>query len=244
MPDLGGDLLRDNLLIQTNVIDAARRAGVKKLLFLASSCIYPREAEQPICEDALLTGPLEPTVRSYAVAKIAGIEMCAAYRRQFGFDAIAVVPGNLYGDGDNFDPETSHVAAGIMRRLHEAKRAGVASLSLWGTGQALREFTHCDDLAGACLLLMRDYSDHGPVNVGSGEEVSIRSLADIIAGIVGYRGRIEWDTSKPDGAPRKRLDARRIRALGWRPEIGLKEGLASMYRWWLAQGEEVAGHAD
>jgi GDP-L-fucose synthase len=234
----GGDFIRDNLLIQTNVIDAAYRAGTRKLLFLASSCIYPKHATQPIAESSLLTGPLEPTNQPYAIAKIAGIEMCDAYRRQFGFDAISVMPSNIYGIGDNFDPQSSHVVAGMMRRVHEAKVAGAESVTLWGTGKPMRELTYCDDLAEACIFLMKNFSDEGAINVGSGEELSIRSLAEMIAKVVGYDGELRWDTRMPDGTPRKVMDHSRIRALGWRPGVPLAEGLRRTYEWWLANSLE------
>lgn len=230
----GGDFIRDNLLIQTNVIDAAYRTGTRKLLFLASSCIYPKHAEQPIVEGSLLTGPLEPTNEPYAVAKIAGIKMCDAYRRQFGFDAISAMPSNIYGVGDNFDPENSHVVAGMMRRLHEAKVTNAQAVTLWGTGAPLRELTYCDDLAEACVFLMQTFSDEGPVNVGSGEELSIRLLAEQMAKVVGYQGEIRWNTKMPDGTPRKIMDQSRIRSLGWYPKIPLAEGLRRTYEWWLA----------
>jgi GDP-L-fucose synthase len=228
----GGDFIRDNLLIQTNVIDSAHRSGVKKLLFLGSSCIYPKHAEQPIREDSLLTGVLEPTNEPYAIAKIAGAKMCDAYRRQYGFDAITVMPSNIYGVGDNFDPQASHVVAGMMRRLHEAKEEGASSVTMWGTGSPLRELTYCDDLGRACMFLMCNHSAPGLINAGSGEEVSIKELAGIIADIVGFRGAIEWDSSKPDGTPRKLMDQSRIKDLGWQPEVKLREGLGRMYEWW------------
>ena len=239
----GGDFIRDNLLIQTNVIDAAYRSGVKKLVFLGSSCIYPRDAEQPIREDSLLTGPLEQTNEPYAVAKIAGVRMCDAYRRQYGFDAITVMPSNIYGEGDNFDPEGSHVVAGMMRRLHEAKLSGATTVTMWGTGSPLRELTYCDDLGDACLFLSRHYSDLGPINAGSGEEVSIKDLAGIIAEVVGYGGEVAWDASKPDGTPRKLMDQSRIKSLGWRPSTGLREGLRRMYDWWLGQPAQIPREA-
>jgi GDP-L-fucose synthase len=228
----GGDFIRDNLLIQTNVIDSAHRSGVKKLVFLGSSCIYPKHAEQPIREDSLLTGVLEATNEPYAIAKIAGAKMCDAYRRQFGFDAITVMPSNIYGIGDNFDPQASHVVAGMMRRLHEAKEAGAPSVTMWGTGSPLRELTYCDDLGRACVFLMLNHSAPGLINAGSGEEVSIKQLAGIIAEVVGFEGTIEWDSSKPDGTPRKLMDQSRIKSLGWEPEVKLAEGLRRMYAWW------------
>lgn len=230
----GADFIRDNLLIQTNVIDAAYRTGTRKLLFLASSCIYPKHAPQPIAESSLLTGPLEPTNRPYAIAKIAGTAMCDAYRRQFGFNAISVMPSNIYGIGDNFDSENSHVVAGMMRRLHEAKMMGAQWVTLWGTGTPMRELTYCDDVAEGCIFLMNNFSDEGPINVGSGEELSIRSLADMIANVVGYDGELRWDTSMPDGTPRKVMDQTRIRNLGWRPSVPLAKGLRRMYEWWLS----------
>lgn len=236
----GGDFIRDNLLIQTNVIDEAHKAGVKKLLFLGSSCIYPRDTAQPIAEASLLTGPLEPTNEPYAIAKIAGAKMCDAYRRQFGFDAITVMPSNIYGVGDNFHPEHSHVIAGMMRRLHEAKAAGAPSVTMWGTGTPLRELTYCDDLGDACVFLMNRHSEAGLINAGSGEEVSIRDLATTVARVVGYEGAIGWDSSKPDGTPRKLMDQSRIHALGWRAKVGLEDGLGRMYRWWRAQETSAA----
>lgn len=228
------DFIFQNLMIQTNVIDTAYRSGVRKLLFLGSSCIYPRLAEQPIREDSLLTGPLEDTNRSYAVAKIAGVEMCDAYRKQHGFDAITVMPSNIYGVGDNFDPEHSHVVAGMMRRLHEAKISGAPSVSMWGTGTPLRELTYCDDLGSACLFLMQSHSGAGIINAGSGEEYRLSELAAQIARIVGYTGNIEWDHSRPDGTPRKLMAQDRIRAMGWQPVTSLEEGLSKMYAWWQA----------
>jgi GDP-L-fucose synthase len=229
----GGDFIRENLLIQTHVIDAAYRFGVRKLMFLGSSCIYPKHADQPITEDSLLTGLLEPTNEPYAIAKIAGVKMCDAYRRQYNFDAISVMPSNIYGEGDNFDPEASHVVAGMMRRLHEAKKTGLISIAMWGSGSPLRELTYCDDLGEACVFLMGRYSETGPINVGSGAEVSIRELAAAVAKVVGYEGEITWDASKPDGTPRKLMDQSRARKLGWTPRIGLEDGLDRMYRWWL-----------
>lgn len=228
----GGDFIRNNLLIQTNVIEAAYRSRVSKLIFLGSSCIYPKLAKQPIREDALLTGPLEATNEPYAIAKIAGAKMCDAYRRQFGFDAITVMPSNIYGEGDNFDPEGSHVVAGMMRRLHEARLRGAPSVTMWGSGTPLRELTYCDDLGDACLFLMQNHSDYGLINAGSGEEVSIRNLAQTVAAVVDYQGEILWDASKPDGTPRKLMDNSRIQGLGWRPRVSLEEGLRRMYSWW------------
>lgn len=226
------DFIYDNLMIEANVIEASRRVGVEKLLFLGTSCIYPRLAPQPISEDALLTGPLEPTNKPYALAKISGIEMCEAYRRQHGCDFIAVMPTNLYGPGDNFDPLASHVLPALLRRIHEAKEAGAESVTIWGSGEPLREFLHVDDLADACVLLMRTYSEPQLVNIGSGEELSIKALAELIADVVGFEGRFEFDRSKPDGTPRKRLDLARLRQLGWHHRIDLRRGIEDTYRWY------------
>lgn len=228
-----GDFIRENLLIQTHVIDAAQRAGVRKLGFLGSSCIYPKFAEQPIRETSLMTGALEPTNSAYAVAKIAGVEMCDAYRRQFGFDAFTIMPCNVYGTGDNFDPQGSHVIAGLMRRFHEAKAAGAAEVTCWGTGSPLREFIFADDLGRACVHLMQHWTEGGMVNAGSGAEVSIRDLAGMIAGVVGFQGRLVWDSSRPDGTPRKLMDNSRLAATGFACETPLSEGLAAMYDWYL-----------
>ena len=232
----GGDFIRDNLAIQTNVIDAAYRHGATKLLFLGSSCIYPKHAEQPIREDALLTGELEPTNLPYAVAKIAGKTMCDAYRRQFGFEAFTVMPSNVYGVGDNFDPQSSHVVAGLMRRFHEAREEGAEEVVAWGTGSPMRELIDADDLADACVFLMRNYTDGGMINVGSSEEISIRDLTEMMAEVTGYQGRITWDSSKPDGTPRKIMDNTRLHALGWQPKTGIREGLEKMYAWFQQTG--------
>ncbi|MCC6358392.1 MAG: GDP-L-fucose synthase [Phycisphaerales bacterium] len=228
----GGEFIRDNLLIQTHVIDAAHRFGASKLLFLGSSCIYPRSAEQPMREESLLTGPLEPTNAPYAVAKSAGIQMCQAYRRQHGFDANCAMPANLYGPGDNFDLEQSHVLPALIRKFHDAREACAASVTLWGTGEPRREFLHVDDLADAAVILMREYSDERIVNVGTGEEVRIRDLAAMIAEVVGFRGEIVWDRSRPDGVPRKVLDLSRIGQLGWQARVGLMDGLRRTYAWY------------
>lgn len=217
--------IRDNLAIQTNVIHSAWRHGASKLLFLGSSCIYPRLAPQPLQEDALLTGPLEPTNEAYAIAKIAGLKMCQAYRRQYGFDAIVAMPTNLYGPGDNYHPENSHVVPGLIRRIHQARAVDAPEVVIWGTGRPLRELLHVDDFADACLLLMQRYSDARMVNVGSGQEVSIAELAHLVAEAVGYRGQLRFDASRPDGTPRKRLDTSRLDALGWHARISLREGL-------------------
>jgi GDP-L-fucose synthase len=227
------EFIRDNLQIQTNVIDAAWRNGARKLLFLGSSCIYPKLAPQPLREEYLLTGALEPTNEWYAIAKIAGLKMCQAYRRQYGFDAISAMPTNLYGPGDNFDLQNSHVLPALMRKIHEAKQAGQPDVTVWGTGTPRREFLHVDDLADACVFLMQHYSDEGTINCGWGEDVSISELASAIAGVVGYDGRFVYDSSKPDGTPRKLLDTSRMSALGWKPSIQLDDGLRSTYRWYV-----------
>jgi GDP-L-fucose synthase len=225
--------IRDNLQIQTNIIDAAYRNGARKLLFLGSSCIYPRLAPQPMPEDSLLTGPLEPTNQWYAIAKIAGLKMCQAYRREFQFDAICAMPTNLYGPGDNFNLLESHVLAALMRKCHEAKQRQAAAVEIWGSGTPRREFLHVDDLADACVYLMRTYSDEAPVNVGWGVDVSIAELARLVADTVGYKGDLSFDLSKPDGVPRKLLDTSRLSALGWTPKIRLDAGLISTYQWFL-----------
>jgi len=219
------EFLHDNLVIQTNIIHAAWKSGVKKLLFLGSSCIYPKHAQQPISEDSLLTGVLEPTNEWYAIAKIAGIKMCQAYRRQYDFDAISVMPTNLYGPGDNFDLENSHVLPALMRKFHEAKQAQAASVTVWGTGSPRREFLHVDDLADACVYLMQTYSSPEIINVGWGKDISIAELAEMIRNIVGFAGETRFDKSKPDGTPRKLLDTSRLSKLGWRPSISLEDGI-------------------
>jgi len=230
------DFIRENLLIQTNVIDAAWRHGAHKLVFLGSSCIYPKFAPQPITEGALLTGALEPTNEPYAIAKIAGLKMCEAYRAQYGFDAISLMPTNLYGPGDNFDLQSSHVLPALLRKFHEAKIAGDDEVTLWGTGRPLREFLHVDDLASAAVFLMQNYSSSEIVNVGSGEEVTIADLAAIIRDVVGFTGTILYDSSKPDGTPRKLMDSSRLRALGWKPAISLRQGILDTYTWFLRSG--------
>ena len=227
------DFIRVNLLIQTNVIDACFRHGVKKLLFLGSSCIYPRLAPQPMKEEYLLTGPLEGTNDAYAVAKIAGIKMVQAYRRQHGFKGISLMPTNLYGPGDNFDPVNSHVLPGLLRRFHEARVAGVPAVTVWGTGRVRREFLHADDLADAAVFLMDRYDSDEIINVGVGEDLTIAELADTIRDVVGYRGRIEYDSSKPDGTPRKLLDVSKLHGLGWRARVSLRDGLRTTYAWYL-----------
>jgi len=228
------DFLYDNLMIEANIIHAAAQAGVRRLLFLGSSCLYPRAAEPPIREDALLTGPLEPTNQWYAVAKIAGIKLCQAYRRQHGCDFITAMPTNLYGPGDSFHSEHSHVPAALLARFHAAKAAGAPEAVVWGTGRPRREFLYVDDLAEACLVLLARYSDEAPVNVGTGEDIAIADFAEMVRRTVGYTGRLRFDASRPDGAPCKRLDVSRIRALGWRPQVGLEEGLRRYDDWYLA----------
>jgi GDP-L-fucose synthase len=229
------DFIRENLVLQSNVIEAARQTGVHRLLFLGSSCIYPREAPQPLKEEYLLTGPLEPTNAPYAVAKIAGIIMCQAYNRQYGTAFISAMPTNLYGPGDNFDLETSHVVPALIRKFHDARVRGDDRVVVWGTGTPRREFLHVDDLAEACVLLLRTPDAPEIVNVGAGEDVSIRELAETIARITGFEGRIEFDTSRPDGTPRKLLDVSRMRALGWSYRIPLEEGLRRTYDWFAGQ---------
>jgi GDP-L-fucose synthase len=219
------EFIRENLAIQTNVIHHSWKSGVRKLLFLGSSCIYPRDCPQPIKEEYLLTGLLEPTNEPYAIAKIAGLKMCQSYRRQYGFDAICAMPTNLYGPGDNFHPDNSHVVPALIRRLHEAKLSNAGQVAIWGSGQPLREFLYVDDLADALVFLMQNYSDDNIINVGSGQEVSIAELARIIARTVGYNGDLVFDSSKPDGTPRKRLETARLDALGWHARISLAQGL-------------------
>jgi GDP-L-fucose synthase len=229
----------DNLAIQSNVVDAACRAGVEKFVFLGSSCIYPRLAPQPIKEEYLLSGPLEPTNEWYAVAKIAGIKLCQAYRREFGFNAICAMPTNLYGPGDNFDLQNSHVLPALIRRFHEAKVRGDERVVAWGSGTPRREFLHVADLADALLMLLERYNDESIINVGCGTDVSIRELCEIVMEVTGYRGRLEFDTTKPDGAPRKLLDVSRISALGWQPRIALRSGIEQVYGWYRANTESL-----
>jgi GDP-L-fucose synthase len=224
------DFIRDNLQIQTNVIDAAYRNGTQKLLFLGSSCIYPKFAPQPMPEDCLLTSALEPTNECYALAKIAGIKMCQAYRKQYGFDAISAMPTNLYGPGDNYHPENSHVIPALIRRFHEAKVQGLPQVTIWGTGAPRREFLYSDDLGDALVFLMKNYSDIEHVNVGYGEDVTIKELAGLVAKVVGYAGEILTDPSMPDGTPRKLLDCTKLFSMGWRPHVQLAEGLDFAYR--------------
>ena len=233
------DFLYDNLILEANIIAEAARGGVEKLLFLGSSCIYPKLAPQPIPESALLTGPLEPTNEWYAVAKIAGIKLCQAYRRQHGCDFISAMPTNLYGPGDNFDLATSHVLPALIRKAHEAKLRGSASLTIWGTGTPLREFLHVDDCADALVMLMRNYSEAEHINVGSGSDLSIIELARLVAKAVGFAGEIVTDPSKPDGTPRKLMSADRLAAMGWRPQISLEDGIRATYRWLLDRAEQA-----
>lgn len=233
------EFIRDNLAMELNVIDAAYRHGVKKLQFLGSSCIYPKHSPQPMREEYLLTGELEPTNEWYAVAKIAGIKMVQAYRKQYGFNAISLMPTNLYGPGDNFDLYSSHVLPALIRKLHDAKLASAREVVIWGSGDPCREFLHADDLADACVLLMLNYDEYEIINVGSGEEQTIRDLALTVSDIVGYRGALLFDTSKPDGSPRKLLDVSRLQKLGWRPRVSLREGITKTYEWYLANGANI-----
>ena len=238
--DYPGHFIYDNLMIQSNIIHAARKFGVKKLLFLGSSCIYPKMCEQPIKEEYLMTGPLEPTNDAYAIAKIAGIKMCQAYRKQYGFNAISLMPTNLYGPNDNFDLETSHVLPALIRKLdagkniigHDIGGSYQYPVTLWGDGSPMREFLHVDDLADACFTAMLKYDDSEPINVGTGEDVTIKDLANIISDVVEFTGGIDWDTSKPNGTPRKVLNVEKMKSLGWEPKIGLKEGIKSTYEWY------------
>jgi GDP-L-fucose synthase len=233
------DFIISNLRIQTNVIDAAYRNGVKKLEFLGSSCIYPKFAPQPIKEEYILTGELEPTNEPYAIAKIAGIRMLQAYRAQYGFNGISLMPTNLYGPGDNFDLETSHVLPAMLRKFHDARMRGAREVVLWGTGSPRREFLHVDDLASAAVYLMSNYDGEQIVNVGVGKDITIRELAEMVREITGYEGNIAFDRSRPDGTPRKILDVSRLTELGWQPSIALREGIAKTYQWYLAQAATV-----
>ena len=232
--------IHENLAIEINLIDAAYRHGAEKLLFLGSSCIYPKLAPQPIREEYLLTGELEPTNEPYAIAKIAGLKMCEAYRRQYGFNAISVMPTNIYGPGDNFDLETSHVLPALIRKAHEAKVSGAKEMGVWGTGNPRREFLHVDDLAEACLFCMANYDDAIALNVGVGDDVTIRELVETVREVVGFQGELVFDTSKPDGTPRKWLNVDRLAERGWRARIGLRDGIADTYRWYVEQGGALA----
>ncbi len=234
------EFIYDNMAIETNLIETARRIGVAKLLFLGSSCIYPREAPQPMAETALLTGPLEPTNEWYAIAKIAGVKLCQAYRRQYGCDFIAAMPTNLYGPGDNFDLASSHVMPALMAKIHQAKQEGRSSVEIWGSGRPRREFLYVDDLADALVHLMRHYSAESHVNVGCGADLSIAELARLVARTVGYDGEFRYDASKPDGMMRKLLDVSRIAELGWRASTSLEDGLARTYAWYLKEGLKAA----
>jgi GDP-L-fucose synthase len=225
------DFLLENLKIQNNVLEAAHNVGVQKLLFLGSSCIYPKLAPQPIREDSLLTGPLEPTNEWYALAKIAGLKLAAAYRAQFGDDFISAMPSNLYGPGDNFDPETSHALPAMIYKFHHAKMSGANSVTLWGTGNPRREWLHVDDAAEACLVLMETYADAAPINIGVGEDLTIKTLAEMVREAVGFKGDIAWDTSLPDGTPRKLLDTGKIKSLGWKPNKNILTGISEVYEW-------------
>lgn len=236
------EFLRDNLSVGLNVIEAAHRHGVRKLMFLGSSCIYPKFAPQPIKEESLLTGELEPTNEPYAIAKIAGVKLCQAYRKQYGADFISVMPTNLYGPEDNFDPRTGHVLPALIRRFHEASERGEASVSVWGTGSPRREFLYVDDLADACVHLVRRYSGAEIVNIGVGEDVSIAELAELVREVVGYEGRILYDASRPDGTPRKLLDVSKLDGLGWRASTPLREGVERTYEWFTSTlAPETAG---
>ncbi|MHB2206010.1 GDP-L-fucose synthase [Methylobacterium sp. CM6257] len=244
------EFIHDNLVIQSNLIHAAHTTGVDRLLFLGSSCIYPKHAEQPMREDALLTGVLEPTNEPYAIAKIAGIKMCESYNRQYGRRYRSVMPTNLYGPNDNFHPENAHVLPALMRRLHEAKEEGRPTVTVWGTGRAMREFLHVDDMARASVFVMEmddalyaknTRPDLSHINVGTGEDCTIRALAEALARVIGYEGRLEFDATKPDGTPRKLMDVSRLTAMGWRPEIGLEDGLRQTYRWFLENHATLRG---
>ena len=228
--------IHDNLAIEINLIDAAYRHGAEKLLFLGSSCIYPKLAPQPIREEYLLSGELEPTNEPYAIAKIAGLKMCESYRRQYGFNAISVMPTNIYGPGDNFDLETSHVLPALIRKAHEAKVSGAKEMGVWGTGNPRREFLHVDDLADACLFCMNHYKGSTALNVGVGEDLTIRELVETVCDVVRFEGELVFDASKPDGTPRKCLSVDRLAELGWRAKTGLRDGIADTYRWYLEQG--------
>jgi GDP-L-fucose synthase len=233
------NFIAGNLMIQTNLIDTAYRYGAKKLLFLGSTCTMPRDAPQPMKEEYLLTGPLEGTNQWYAVAKIAGIKMCQAYRRQYGFDAISVQPTNLFGIGDNFDYETSHMPAALIRKMHDAKISGSEEVVIWGTGTPRREIMYVDDMANACIYLMRNYSGEDFINIGVGDDISIKDFADMIAEVVGFTGKFTYDNSKPDGTPRKLVDVRRLSNLGWNSEISLREGVERTYAWFLDNEDDL-----
>lgn len=230
------DFLNSNLMIQSNIIATAHKIGVERLLFLGSSCIYPRMAAQPITEDSLLTGPLEPTNQWYAIAKIAGVKLCQAYRRQYGRDYISAMPTNLYGPGDNFDLASSHVLPALLVKAHRGKVSNASSIELWGSGKPMREFLYVEDLAEACVFLLKSYSQEEPINVGFGSDVTIRELAETISDVVGFKGGFTFDASKPDGTPRKLMSSDRIQAMGWKAKTGLRDGIAKTYEWYLAHG--------
>jgi GDP-L-fucose synthase len=234
-----GDFIGQNLMMQTNVIEASRRHGVSRLMFVASGCAYPRMAPQPIKEDYLLTGPLEKTNEWYATAKIAGIKMVQAYRRQYGLDGFSVMPPNLYGPGDSFDLAASHVIPSLLRKVHEAKLAGSPTVTVWGTGQARREFLYADDMADACVFLLQHYDSEELINIGSSEDHTVEDVANTIIDVVGFPGRIEYDRSKPDGTPRKLLDSSRLLAMGWKPQVSLRDGLRRMYQWYLTHQDSL-----
>jgi GDP-L-fucose synthase len=238
--DLPVEFLLDNIEMQNNVIRAAHETGARKLLFLGSSCIYPKHAPQPIPESALLTGPLEPTNESYAIAKIAGVRLCQAYAREYGANFISAMPTNLYGPNDNFDLLSSHALAALLRKAHNAKKGGERELLVWGSGLPRREFLHAEDLATACIFLLENYESPEIINVGSGEDISIRELAELICDVVGFQGELAWDSSKPDGTPRKLLDVSKIHGLGWRHTIPLREGIARTYQWFLQNPPQEA----
>src|SRR6266513_2420155 len=227
------EFLLENLNVQNNIIAAAHQSGARKLLFLGSSCIYPKDAPQPIPESSLLSGPLEPTNEAYAIAKIAGVKLCQAFSREYGANFVSAMPTNLYGPNDNFDLETSHVLAALLRKAYEAKKSSARELVVWGTGTPRREFLHVDDCTSACLFLLEKYDSPEIVNVGCGEDISIRELAELVCDVVGFRGELKWDRSKPDGTPRKLLDVSKIKTLGWAPTIPLREGVAQTYDWFL-----------
>jgi GDP-L-fucose synthase len=234
-----GNFIYDNLMIQSNIIHTSYEHGVKKLVFLGSSCIYPKHPNIPITEDQLMTGPLEPSNDAYAIAKIAGIKMCQAYRQQYGFNAISVQPTNLYGENDNFNPMSSHVIPGIMRRMHEAKLSGDTEFVCWGDGTPLREFLYVDDMAEACYTCMMQYEDSEIINIGTGSDISIKELTELIANVVGYTGDIKWDTSKPNGTPRKVMNVDKLLDLGWKPKVDIAEGLTKTYEWFKQNYDRI-----
>ena len=233
------EFIYDNLMIQSNIINSAYNYGVKKLVFLGSSCIYPKHPNIPITEDQLMTGPLEPTNDAYAIAKIAGIKMCQSYRQQYGFNAISLQPTNLYGVNDNFNPESSHVIPGIMRRMHEAKLNGDSQFVCWGDGSPLREFLYIDDMAEACYICMSEYNDSEIINIGTGSDITIKELTEIIANIIDYRGEIIWDTSKPNGTPRKVMNVDKLKSLGWSPKVGIRQGIYQTYEWFKENYDRI-----